>query len=134
MKTTRIILSGSLVWLLIFSAFVGLSFVPAVTGAPLAQWLIVGVLIIPFAAWGTAIYYRKGAKTNGLVTALVMVTTALILDAVITVPFIEIPYNNSSYTRFFTNSLLWVLVAENMAVIYAYWRIKVKPKAYLSIS
>lgn len=52
--------------------------------------------------------------------------TALILDALITVPFIEIP-NGRSYQSFYTYPLLWLLVVINIATVYTFWRLKIKP-------
>ena len=92
------------------------------------QWLIVAAFIIPSAWAGAAVYYKKEevVSTNGFYSGAIMLATALVLDALITVPFVEIPYNGSSYSEFFTNPMLWVLVLENMAVIYLYWRIRIK--------
>lgn len=127
MKIVRAIASGILVWALILSVFTATSFTPAITQIAMLQWLVVGAFIVPFAWIGAALYYRKKqmADVNGLVSGSIMLTTALLLDALITVPFIEIPYNGSSYTAFFSNPMLWVLVAENIAVIYLYWRIQI---------
>ncbi len=128
MKIIRAILAGTFVWALIFSVFTITGFIPAIQEPALLQWIIVAAFIIPFAWAGAAIYYKKEevAKINGLYSGSIMLATALVLDALITVPFIEIPYNGSSYSAFFTNPLLWVLVLENIAVIYLYWRFKVK--------
>jgi hypothetical protein len=126
MKVVRAILSGSLAWLLVLSTFTAMSFIPGMKDSELQQGWVIGFFIIPFASLGAAIYYKNGDKTNGLLIGLIMVTTALLLDVCITVPLVEIPYNGSSYSKFFTNPLLWVLVAENVAVIYLYWKWKVK--------
>ena len=124
MNTKRAILSGSLVWLLIFSVFTVLSFIPGIKDSLTQQGLIISLCIIPFASWGTAIYYKKGDIGNGLSVGIVMVATALILDVFITVPLVEIPHGGS-YTRFFADPLLWILVVENIAVIYAWWKLKI---------
>ncbi len=127
MKIVRAITSGILVWALILSVFTVTSFIPTITQTAMLQWLVVGAFIVPFAWGGAAIYYRQKemADVHGLISGAIMLTTALLLDALITVPFIEIPYNGSSYAAFFSNSMLWVLVAENIAVIYFYWRIRI---------
>ena len=127
MKIVRAITSGMLVWALILSVFTVTSFISAITQTAMLQWLVVGAFIVPFAWTGAAIYYRKKAVANvhGLFSGSIMLTTALVLDALITVPFIEIPYNGSSYAAFFGNPMLWVLVAENIAVIYLYWRTQI---------
>ncbi len=127
MKIVRAIASGILVWALILSVFIATSFIPAITQTAMLQWLVVGAFIVPFAWIGAALYYRKNevVEVHGLFSGSIMLTTALLLDALITVPFIEIPYNGSSYTAFFSNPMLWVLVAENIAVIYFYWKTQI---------
>jgi len=55
-----------------------------------------------------------------------MVVTALILDAIINVPFIIIPHGGS-YLEFFTSVMLWDIVIEYLLIIFLYWRIKAKP-------
>jgi len=65
-------------------------------------------------------------KTNGLIVGLIMVVTALILDAIINVPFVIIP-PGGSYLEFFTSTILWDIVIEYIVIIFLYWRIKVKP-------
>jgi len=127
MKIGRAILLGSMVWLFVITTFTVLSFIPGIKESEIQQGLVLGILLIPFASLGAAFYYKKGDNTNGFKLALVMVSTALLLDVLITVPLVEIPYNGSSYTIFFTNPLLWILVLENVAVVYFYWRLKVRP-------
>lgn len=126
MKIVRAILSGSIVWAMVFSLFTLLSFVPTAKDSQVLQSIIVGLSLIPFAYWGAKIYYKKGSTTNGLIIGSIMVTTALILDALITVPLVEIPYNGGNYFTFFTSAILWALVAVNLTVIHLYWKMKVK--------
>lgn len=125
MNKFRAILTGALVWLFIFIAFAVLGYVPLLKDSLNQQALIVGILIIPFAIFGASVYYKKGNKENGVIIGLIMVVTALILDALITVPFIEIP-NGGSYQSFYTYPLLWLLVIVNMATVYFYWRLKIR--------
>ena len=121
MKTIRAILVGAFVWLFVFSAFTALSYLPGIKDSEVQQGIIVAVFLIPFAYWGASIFYKNGNNTNGLMVGLIMVITALILDAFITVPFIIIPLNGS-YQSFYTNPILWILVSLNMATIYFYWK------------
>lgn len=125
MKKLRAILAGALVWLCIAITFAGLSFIPVLKGAAYAQSVVVSILTIPFATFGASVYYQKGRKDNGLVVGLIMAVTALALDALITVPLIEIP-NGNTYKGFFTHPLLWTLVAFNITTVYVYWRLRVK--------
>lgn len=123
MNIIRVVLVGALVWLCILVSFAILSGIPSVKDSLNMQALIVALLIIPFAALGASLYYKNGNIGNGLVVGFIMAITALVLDAVITVPLIEIPHGNT-YAEFFSNPLLWVLVAINITTVYTYWRLK----------
>jgi hypothetical protein len=125
MNKIRAILTGALVWLFVFTVFTGLSYVPVIKDSLNQQAIITGILIIPFAIFGASIYYKNGNKDNGFILGIIMVVTALALDALITVPFVEIP-NGRSYQSFYTYPLLWLLVAVNLTTVYSYWKVKVK--------
>jgi hypothetical protein len=56
-----------------------------------------------------------------------MPLTALVLDALITVPFVEIQ-NGRSYYSFFSSSIFWIFVDINSTTVYCFWRIKIKNK------
>jgi len=126
MKYFRTIFTGSLVWLMVFTAFAILGFVPIIKESLDLQASIIGILIVPFAIVGASIYYKNGNKENGLTTGIIMALTALILDAIITVPLIEIP-KGGSYQSFYSYPLLWVLVMINIATVYFFWKLKIKP-------
>lgn len=125
MNIIRAILTGALIWLFIFIAFIGLSFVPTIKDSTNQQALIVSVLIIPFARFGASIFYKNGNTINGIFSAIIMTITAIALDAIITVPLIVIP-TGGSYQSFFSFPLFWLLVTINLVTIYLYWRLKVK--------
>lgn len=123
MNKVRAISIGAFVWLFIALAFAGLGNVPLIKDSLDQQALIISILIIPLALFGASIYYKNGSKGNGFTVGLVMVGTALLLDALITVPFVEIP-NGGSYQSFYTYPLLWVLVMINLATVYLFWKVK----------
>ena len=125
MKTGRAILSGALIWVLVFSLFGVLDFIPVTHDSQLLQGLIAGVLIIPFALLGASTYYKSKNRSNGLTVGLVMVTTALLLDVIITVPLVEKPYHGRDHYHFFTDPLLWIIATETVLLIYLYFRIKI---------
>lgn len=125
MNLIRAILCGALVWLCVFISFALLSFTPTVKDSLNLQAILTGILLIPFAAFGASLYYKNNNKGNGVRIALIMVSTALILDAIITVPLIEIP-KGRSYASFFSYPFLWVLVLVNLATVYFYWRLKIR--------
>lgn len=124
MKKFRAILTGALVWVFIFISFTILGTIPTIKDSMNLQALIVAVFIIPFAIFGASVYYKNGNNDNGFVLGIKMVITALILDALITVPFVVIP-TGGSYLSFYTFPLLWLLVAVNIATVYLYWKLKV---------
>jgi hypothetical protein len=125
MKTGRAILSGALIWLLVLILFGVMDAVPATHHSQLLQAIIVCVSIIPFSLLGARIYYKTGDRSRGLSVGLVMVGTALLLDALITVPLVEQPYHNIDHYQFFTNPLLWTIVIEDLLVIWLYYKMKI---------
>lgn len=80
--------------------------------------------IVFFGSIGAKIYYQKVPNTNGLKLGIVMSLTALILDVLVTVPFVEIP-NGRSYFSFFTSPVLWILAILNAFSVYFYWKKKI---------
>ena len=130
MRTFRSVFSGAIVWTMIFTTFALLGFIPVVKSLPHLQSAIVAGLLLGYSYIGISFYYKKGSSANSLIVGLIMSCTALTLDALITVPFVVIP-GNGSYMSFYTNPILWIYVMENMAVVFAYWYLKVKPKAAL---
>lgn len=121
----RAALVGALMWLLVFFAFAIVDIIPVFHGSPNTQAMFVALLIMPMAAFAASIYYKNGNCGNGLLLGSIMAITALMLDALITVPLIELPKGNT-YGSFFTYPFLWVLVALNIVTIYVYWRIRNK--------
>lgn len=124
LNNIRAIVVGALVWVCIFIAFSVLSFLPVIQDSLDKQALIVALLIVPFAVFGAFLYYKNGNKDNGLMVGLVMVVTAFSLDALITVPLMEIP-NGRGYQSFFGYPLLYLLAAVNVLSVYLYWRFKI---------
>jgi Family of unknown function (DUF5367) len=121
MKYTRVIFSGALVWLFVFTTFIILAYVPGVKDSLDQQGIIAYILLIFYATVGTTVYYKTGSTTHGLFVGLIFATIALLLDVLVTVPLVEIPAGRS-YASFFTSYVLWVLVAVNISTVYVYWR------------
>lgn len=126
MNYLRAILSGTIVWVCVFTTFVVFAYVPGLKDSIDQQGIIADVLLIFYATVGAAVYYKKGSKETGLIIGPIMALTALVLDVLITVPIVEIPAGRSYHT-FFTSYVLWVLVVINMGTVYVYWRRKVSP-------
>lgn len=119
----RAVLTGAFLWLCIFCTFGILDAIPGLEGEVDTQAIIVAILIIPFAVLGAFIYYKNDRTPHGLLVGFIIALTALVLDALITVPLVEIPKGNS-YEDFFTYPLLWLLIVINIATVYIYWRLK----------
>lgn len=121
MNYFRAALSGLLVWILVSISFYILGQIPFLKDFFWVQSLIVMFGIVFFGIFGAKIYFRKTSRTNGLLLGITMSATALILDVLITVPFVEIP-NGRSYYSFFTSPVLWLLAIINALSVYFYWK------------
>lgn len=122
MNWGRAILSGTIAWFCVVITFYILENIPFVQKSSIALVLIAAFSIVFYAWFAAVFYYKKADKKFGLQAGIVITATALILDAVITVPFIEIPKGNS-YQAFFSNPLLWILAIINILTVYVYWKI-----------
>ncbi len=127
MKYLRAVFSGSVVWILISITFMILTFIPVIKESLNQQALVVAILIVPYSLFGAYLYYKDGNKHNGLLLGIIMVVVALLLDALITVPFIEIP-SGGSYISFYFYPVLWVFVGINIATVYLFWKVKIDRK------
>ncbi len=123
MKHLRAVVIGAMVWAFIFVTFALLGLVPTLKDSLNLQALVAGVLIVPYGIFGASVFYKNGNKENGVTIGIIMALTALILDALITVPFIEIP-NGRTYQSFFSYPLLWLLVFINIATVSFFLEIK----------
>ena len=120
MKYIRALFSGILVWFAVSLSFYILEQIPVVKDSFLWQSVIVAILIVFFAIGAAKFYYLKNYKMSGLQLGIIMSLTALFLDVIITVPFVEIP-NGRSYQSFFTSPTLWILAFVNAISIFL-WR------------
>ena len=126
MKKARAVLSGILVWILGVSVFTTSYFLPFMKDLDLQSNIALSLSLIPFAWLGAGFYYRKDRKTNGIKLGFIMVLSAIILDGLITVPFMIMPYGGT-YSSFFTAASFWIIAFEYLMVINLYWRFKIKP-------
>lgn len=120
MKYIRAIFSGILVWIAVSLSFYVLEFIPVVNDSFFWQSVIAAILIVFFAIGAAKVYYWKNYKMSGLKLGIIMSLTALFLDVMITVPFVEIP-NGRSYESFFTSPVLWILAFLNAVSVFI-WR------------
>lgn len=124
MNISRAVLAGIMTWVLTFGSFAVMSFIPIIKDSELCQSLIVYLLLVPIVILGVRYYYNKGERTNGLIVGLIMVAIGLILDTLITIPFVMVPLGGS-YASFFSRIFLWILVFEYVLVAFLYWKLKI---------
>ncbi|KAF2517008.1 DUF5367 family protein [Flavobacterium foetidum] len=125
MNYFRAILSGLIVWCCIAVSFTVLEHIPFIRESQNTQAFLASFLIIPYAILGASFYYKKENKTSGLRLGLIMSCTAILMDAIVFVPLVEIPKGNS-YQDFFTNPLLWILAFLNAMTVFLYWKFRYK--------
>ena len=116
-------ISAAIVWMLGITAFVVSYFIPVMSDLDMQANWVLSITLIPGAALGAHIYYRKGHKTNGFVLGTCMFLVAMILDAIITVPVFVMPYGGN-HISFFTDPGFWLLAVEFVSVVAAYWQIE----------
>lgn len=112
-------ISAVIVWTIGVTAFVGSYFVPVMSDPDLQANWVLSLVLIPAAALGAHLYYRKGHPTNGFVLGIAMFLVAMILDALITVPVFIMPYGGNHLT-FFTDTGFWLIAIEYISVVAAY--------------
>ncbi len=120
MNYIRAIFSGILVWFGVSLFFYILEQIPVVKDSFFWQSIIVAISIVFFAIGAAKFYYLKKYKISGLQLGIIMSLTALFLDVIITVPFVEIP-NGRNYESFFTSPVLWILAFVNAVSVFL-WR------------
>ena len=116
-------ISAAIVWTLGVTAFVASYFVRVMSDPDIQANWVLSIALIPSAALGAHIYYKKGYKTNGFVLGSSMFLVALILDALITVPIFIMPQGGNHIT-FFTDPGFWFIAIEYVSVVAGYWQIK----------
>lgn len=124
----HVIISCLVVYLLGIFAFVGSYFVPVMEDPDLQANIVLMIAIIPAAYIGVYLYYRKGNSTHGLVLGSAMFSSAIVLDAIITVPVFIIPHGGN-HLSFFGDPGFWLIGFEYVAVVAAYWKFKVAKHA-----
>ena len=118
------LISSLVVYILGITAYVGSFFVPIIGDPEFQANLVLMITIAPAAFLGAQLYYRKGHMTHGFILGCAMFIGAIILDAVITVPVFIIP-NGGNHISFFGDPGFWLIGLEYVAVVAAYWKIRV---------
>ena len=124
MNILRAVLTGIIVWALIFVEWSIIVFAPVLKDLGNWQWIIHFIALILIAIVGLSFYYKGSVKTNGLLVGLIMLATGIVLDAIVTLPFFVSP-QGITYAEFFLNPLMIVGFAELLLVSWLYWKKKV---------
>lgn len=128
MKVKRLIITGLVMWVLILTVFIALLMLPITQGSPVLQNTVLFVLVAPIALLGAKLYYQSNDQSSGIQVGIALVAVSLIMDAIVTTPFIIIP-QGGSYLEFYTSGILWLVVAENIAIVYLYQRFSIRRHA-----
>lgn len=132
MQTKRAIFIGILIWCIGVFLFSASYYVPLLENLEFQSNLVLSLSIIPLVWCGCYFYYKKEQQTNGFITGLIFLLTAILLDAVITVPFLIIP-NGGNYYDFFIDFGFWLIAAEFIFTANLYFFLKVKPILHKNI-
>ena len=117
------LISSVVVYLIGITSYIGSYFIPLLDDQDLQANLVLMIAIIPAVVIGANLYYRKGYATKGLLLGTVMFLGAMILDALITVPFFVMPYGGS-YQSFFGDPGFWLIAIEYVAVVIIVSKLK----------
>lgn len=125
MNYLRAVLSGIILWICVAVTFFILEHTPIIKDSINIQTVIICLFIVFYSTIGASFYYKKAVSTSGFQVGVIMSFTAVLLDALLFVPFVEIPKGNT-YQDFFSNPLLWILALLNIVTVYFYWKTKLK--------
>ena len=133
MKTIRALLTAIAVWIGGVGTFVTSYYVPIMADSDLQANIALSLSLIPLGWLGSRSYYSKYNNPNGYFFGLIMVLTAILLDALITVPFLVLP-QGGTYLDFFGATSFWFIALEYYLVVVLYWYVRVKPRTIKSYS
>jgi len=127
MNYRRAVLSGVILWICVALTFFILEHIPIVKDSLNIQTAIICILIVFYSFFGASFYFKKAISKSGLQIGFIMSLTAILLDILIFVPFVEIPKGHS-YQDFFRTPLLWILAVLNILTVYFYWKKRFESK------
>ena len=133
MKTIRALLTALTVWIGGVGIFVASYYVPLMADPDLQANIALSLSLIPLGWLGSWSYYSKYNGPNGYFFGLIMVLTAVLLDALVTVPLLVLP-QGGTYIDFFGATSFWFIALEYYLVVLLYWYVRVKPGIIKSYS
>ena len=133
MKTLRVLLTAITVWVGGVGTFIASYYAPLMSDLDLQANIVLSLSLIPLGWLASRFYYSKYSGPNGYFFGLIMVVTAVALDALITVPLLVEP-NGGTYADFFGAASFWFIALEYFLVVLLYWYVKVKARSIKSYS
>ncbi len=119
MNIKRAILAAAITWTLGATAYIGSYFFTLMDDPEMQANAILAIALVPSAILGARFYYKKGARTNGFKSGILMFLIAMGLDALITIPLFIIP-EGGSHLSFFGDPGFWVIGLEYILVVGIY--------------
>ncbi len=109
MNYKRALMTGVMLWVIIFVVVSILMFMPGLQNKVLSQHIIFWILLIPITLLLAKWHFRMDPPNikKGLLLGVIMLVAATVLDSIITVPFFV-----KSYAVFFANPLLYMGYGE----------------------
>lgn len=123
MNTIKTILVGAAIWLGGVCIYTISYVIPILKDVELQANISLAIGLIPIAWFAARFYFKKESLSHSVKAAFSMLLTAILLDVLITVPLLIIPYGGS-YQSFFTGFSFWLIAAEYLSVILFYARMK----------
>lgn len=125
MSKIKAIIVGGFIWILGSSFYAASYLFPFLEDLELQANLVLALAIIPNAWLGAHLYF-KGANMHGLMFGSIVVLIAILLDAIITVPYFIVP-QGGTYQSFFGAPAFWLIVFEYLMMVVLYWWLKIRP-------
>ena len=133
MKTLRALLTAIAVWIGGVGTFIASYYVPLMDNLDLQANIALSLSLIPLGWLGSRSYYSKYNSPKGYLFGFIMVLTAIVLDALLTVPLLVLPLGGT-YLDFFGAAGFWFIALEYYLVVLLYWYVRVKPGTIKSYS
>lgn len=110
------IICAIIVWVLGVSFYLTSFYINILENPERQANIILALSIVPSACLGTYLFYKKGQMKPSTL-ALIFVFTAVLLDALITVPVFIIP-EEGGYSSFFSDPVFYAIAVELYFIVF----------------
>lgn len=128
MKFFRAVLIGLIIWVLGVSIFLLSYFFPIMKDLDFQANLVLSLVVLPLVWAGAWMYYQKKGTIHGLKLGMVLFATSALMDALVTVPYLMVPFGGSYYS-FFTAPGFWLIGTEFIITTVLFWYFRVKSES-----